>query len=186
MIQLIVYGVLALGLLGGFIALVHSHDSKVTAAYQAKLDAKDAEIAEHVAKAKQEADNHISDMESAFEAGEANAKTVTQTIYVKGQANVASDKGLADPQCRMSDVSLQLLRGALAGMRSASDTGELATALPGPRAPDGGDVQRAVPQQPQEHGAVGGVHPPAGEAGGSHQVPGTVVPAHPKPVPIGK
>lgn len=189
MLQIIVLVVGLLALAGGGWAWLHNHDNAVEAAYQAQIDAKEAELRIAADKAKQEAANHITDMQAAYEAGEAAAPEKVRTIYVRGQANVAKDAGLSNPQCVMSDDSLRYLRGALAGMRTATIAGEGAATVPRPGTADGGNVQRTLPQQSQEYGTVGSMSAPARSDGDGVSLPATgnsAVRGHPKPIPIGK
>lgn len=172
---------------GGYTA--YERNQAATAAV-AKLEVQQAEAARQaqdaIDAAVSAAGDKITDMDAAFEVGEANAKTITQKIYVQGQANVAKDSGLNNAVCVMSPDSLQLLRSALNGMRGPTDPGEVPAAVPGPGIAGERDIRSALPQQPQEHGPVGPMHPDARPAGGDGRVPGLGVPsgARPKPKPI--
>ncbi len=111
--------ILAIG--GGVTGYTLYERHQAVAAYELKVSEQEAKLAAKDAELVQEANNKIIDMSAAFDAGQAQAKVVTQKIYVKGQAYVASDSGLSNPQCRMSDDSLHFLVGALSSMRTAAD-----------------------------------------------------------------
>jgi len=148
------------------------------AAAQAKID--DAARA-----ATQEAENKIIDMEAAYLAGEANAKTITRTIYVKGQQNVAAYPVFRNADCVLPPVLLSDLNRARAGVRAPADTGEPAASVPAAGAVEGRPAGNAVPASPGGHGAVGGVPAPATVPSGAGQVPGSSVRPVPKPKPVG-
>ena len=122
------------------------------AAAQAKLD-------ERVQKAEAVAATHIDDMIAAYDAGEANAKTITKTIYVKGQNYVATTPVFSNPVCVVPDDGMQFLNGARAGVRAAADPGVLAPALPAAGAAAGRTDGNAVPANAAGHGPVGSVPP---------------------------
>lgn len=168
---------LAAGAYGGY-----QWESGRWAQEEAKRLAAEAQVAEQARELEQEAANKLVDMSAAYEAGESKARVIVKTVVAKGQAYAASDQGLSNPACVMAPASLQYLRAALSGMRSATDPGESPAAMPGAGTPGVGNIQRTVPPDPAEHGTVGTVHQDAGQAGDSGQVPGRSV-RPPKPIP---
>jgi len=184
---LVIWLVGALGLASAFGAYTLYERNQAANAAVASLQAAqakaDAELAAKDALAVKAAEQDITNMQAAYDAGESKAKTVTQKIYIRGQANVAKDSGLSNPVCVMSADSLQYLRSALSGMRTAADPGGEPAAVPGPGITNGRDVRQPVPQQPQEHGALGPVHANAPTASSTRQVSGSGVPGNPRPKP---
>jgi hypothetical protein len=71
-------------------------------------------------KVKQETENKLIDMKAAFDAGEANAKIVTKTVYIKGQDIVRDSPALSSPQCVLPDAGLQLHNSETARVRLAA------------------------------------------------------------------
>ncbi len=157
--------------------------SGAVAQLQAAQAKADAELAAKDKALVAAANQDINNMQASFDAGESKAKTVTQKIYIRGQANVAKDSGLSNPVCVMSADSLQYLRSALSGMRTATDPGGEPSTLPGPGTANGGDVRKPVSQQPQEHGAVGAVHANAPTTDSTRKIPRLNMPDNPRPKP---
>jgi hypothetical protein len=150
----------------------------------AKIEAAQAKIEQQAKEAQAAEVQKQAELVAAFDKGEANARVVTHTIYVKGQDNVAKDTGLSNPSCVMSDDSLLLLRGALAGMRTAADPTATVSAVSGAGTAGGQNLLGVVPEQPQEHGTVGGVHPASSATGPANTAGPRVVRQPPKPTPL--
>jgi hypothetical protein len=105
----------------------------------------------------QEAANKLIDMQAAFDAGEANAKIVTKTVYIKGQDIVRESPALSSPQCVLPDAGLQLYNSETARVRLAAAEA-LGITLPTPGGPDNGAVRGSVRIQPGVAKPVPGVH----------------------------
>lgn len=187
MIQLIVAGVAILAIVSGIGAYTLHVKNSAIESYQAQIVKAEDDLRIAEQKRQQEAENKITDMEAAYQAGESNAKTVVKTVYVRGQQNVAKDTALSNPACVMSDDSLHYLVGALTGMRTASAPSGTAATVPGSGTANGGIIRGAVSANPQEHGTVGPVHEAPRSDGGNLPLPaagGTGVSKPPKPKPI--
>jgi len=143
------------------------------------------EIDDAAAKARVEAENKIVDMEAAYIAGESNAKTVVQKVYVKGQSYVASQPVFQNPVCVVPADGMLVLNRQRASLRTPTDTGEPAPSVPAPGTVEGRQTGNVVPANVSGHGAVGGVSSPPAVPSGAGQVPGSSVRPVPKPKPIG-
>jgi hypothetical protein len=151
--------------------------------YKVQEAAAQAKIEQQAKQLHQEAENKIIDMQAAFTAGEANAQVVTKTVYVKGQAYVASNAVFSNPACVVPADGVLILNSARAGVRSAADPAGTVAALSDAGVAAGRQTGNAVPATDTGHGTVGAVHTDAGTASGGGQVPaGSVRPvAKPKP-----
>ena len=183
MIYAIIIAFLA-GLTMGGAGMQSWKDGQIAKHEQAQVAAQ-AKIDNAARAATQEAENKIVDMEAAYLAGEANAKTITRTIYVKGQQNVAAYPVFRNADCVLPPVLLSDLNRARAGLRAPADTGEPAPSVPAAGTVEGRPAGNAVPASPGGHGAVGGVPAPATVPSGAGQVPGSSVRPVPKPKPVG-
>ena len=113
------------------------NEAAIARAERAQAEAQ-AKVDQAAQEARQTAENTISDMESAYKAGEANAKIVTKTIYVKGQSYVASTPVFSNPQCVVPDDGVSILNVARTGHAL------VATSVPPEVQP-----QQPQPQQPK-------------------------------------
>lgn len=186
MIQIIAVVVVGLVLFGGGFAAGYKVESNAVAARDLKIAKAEEDLRIAAQKQEQEAANKITDMTAAYDAGEANAKTFTRTIYVKAQAAVAQDTGLSNPVCVMSPDSLYVLNSARASLRTTSDPAGVPPVMPPANSgvPSGRPVLNPVSTGSSGHGSVGGVPPTAGAVGSNNQVSGPSVSRHPKPKPI--
>jgi hypothetical protein len=141
------------------------------------------EIDEAARQARVEAANKIIDMEAAYIAGESNAKTIVQKVYVKGQSYVSSQPVFQNPACVVPADGMLAVNRARAGMRAPADPGEPAPSVPAAGADQGRAAGNAVPASPSGHGAVGGVPATPSVPSGVGQVPGSSVRPVPKPKP---
>ena len=141
-------------------------------------------IDEAARQARIEAENKIIDMEAAYIAGESNAKTVVQKVYLKGQSYVASQPVFQNPACVVPADGVLAINRARAGMRTPADPGEPAASVPAAGADQGRAAGNAVPASPGGHGAVGGVPATTAVPSGNSQVPGPSVRPVPKPKPV--
>lgn len=145
----------------------------------------EAKIAAADEKAKTEAANKIIDMQASFDAGETNAKTVTKTVYVKGQAYVANTPVFNLAQCVVPADGMFIANSARANLRVTSFAGSSDAAVPVTGADPGRPAINPLLANPAGYGAVGGVHPAPRPVDSSGQVPtGSQGRARPKPVPI--
>jgi len=143
-----------------------------------------AKIDDAAKAAIQEASNKIIDMEAAYIAGESNAKTITRTIYVKGQQNVASYPVFRNADCVLPAVLVSDINRARTSLRTPADPGEPAPSVPAAGATEGRAAGNPVPANAGGHGAVGGVPAPPAVPSGTGQVPGPSVRPVPKPKPV--
>lgn len=183
-----IYAIIAVVLLaafGGYTAYEqHLAAANATAKLVAAQAKADAELAARNQDAIDAANSEIANMQAAYDAGAAKAKVVTQKVYLKGQADVAKYPVFANPDCVLPDVSLQLLNGARAHLRTPADTVIPADAVPDAGPAAGRSTGNAVSAEPSGSGAVGGMRAPARSTDSGGQVSGSGVPSHPKPKPI--
>jgi hypothetical protein len=136
------------------------------------------------AKAKQDAENKLVDMDAAFQAGEAQQKVITKTVYVKGQSYVAAaPQVFANPQCVLPDSSLQLINSEAASLRTAAAANVFGFGVPDTGGPAGRPNGNVVLSPPAKPATVEGVRPQVQPSGGTGQVPGSGVQRPPKPTP---
>jgi hypothetical protein len=159
-------------------------DGQIAKHQQAQAEA-DAKIRAQAAAATQEAENKIVDMTAAFEAGEANAKTITKTVYVKGQSYVASQPVFSNPLCVVPPDGMLVLNRQRASLRAAADPADFAPSVPAPGSDQGRPAGNALPPSDSGQRPVGGMPPPASSPGGGGQVSGPSVRPVPKPKPAG-
>lgn len=151
---------------------------------QHQLDVAQKELADKAQQAKDEAANHITDMEAAYETGEQEAKVITKIVTARGASDVQRYPVFANPVCVLPDASLQLLNDARSGVRPAADSVEPPVVVPEPAAATGRETGDALPANADRRGPVSGVPAAPRSASGSSEVPGSSVRAHPKPKPI--
>jgi hypothetical protein len=168
------------GLSLGTVGMKEWKDGQIAKQAQAVAQKK---IDDAATAARREAENKIVDMEAAYIAGESNAKTVVQRVYVKGQNYVSSQPVFQNPVCVVPADGMLAVNSARAGMRAAADPGESAASVPAAGADQGRPVGNPVPASDSGHGSVGGVHPPPQQPSGSGQVSGPNVRPVPKPKP---
>ena len=142
------------------------------------------EIDDAAAKARVEAENKIVDMEAAYIAGESNAKTVVQKVYVKGQSYVSTQPVFQNPACVVPADGMLVLNRQRASLRTPTDPGEPAPSVPAAGATEGRAAGNPVPANDSGHGAVGGVPATPAVPSGTGQVPGPSVRPVPKPKPV--
>lgn len=111
----------AIGMLGGGLWSVHSNGIKEgKAECQAELKAADDKLRAEAAAREQEAANHITDMQAAFEVGESQAKTKIVTVLAKGAKDVATYPVFSNPACVLPPDSLRTLNATRGGMRTGT------------------------------------------------------------------
>ena len=176
----LIIGAFAAGVLSGGMGMKEWSDGRqakhaqAQAEAQAKVDALAAQI-EAAAAVK------VRDIETAYTAGEANAKVITRTIYVKGQQNVANYEVFRNPACVLPAVVLSELNRARAGLQTAADTSIVVPAVPAAAPGSGRTDVHVVPANASGRGNTGGVPTPPANTGGSGAVPGQSVRPVPKP-----
>jgi hypothetical protein len=123
---MIVYLVLLLAVLGGIgggLWTVHRNGyNQGLAECQAQVKAADDQLRAEAAKREQEAANHITDMQAAYEVGESQAKTKVVTVVSKGAKDVATYPVFSNPACVLPDDSLRTLNASRSSMRNVSST----------------------------------------------------------------
>jgi Sec-independent protein translocase protein TatA len=124
MIYLGIVAVLVAILAGTGVKLYAAGESAGRAALQAKLDAADKQLADKADALQQEAANHITDMEAAWDASEAVAKAHVVVVRAKGASDVRSYPVFANPACVLPVDVVQSINGARASFRNAADPGE--------------------------------------------------------------
>lgn len=115
MIGFILGGVAVIALIGYSYFL---GGENAVANYKEKLEAVNQRIEAADKKAVEVASNHIIDMTAAFDAGEANAKTVEKKIYVRVGSDLTKYPVFQNPACALPESSYALLTAALRGTRS--------------------------------------------------------------------
>jgi hypothetical protein len=111
--------VIAVVAFGAYSALVWTKGGEnAVASYKEKLEQADKQLQEAARDAITEAQNKITDMTAAYEAGEANAKTVEKKIYLRATSDLTKFPVFANPACVLPPQSLALLTAALKGARS--------------------------------------------------------------------
>jgi hypothetical protein len=154
--------------------------------YKAKVEAQQREIEAAAAELKQKEANNLIDMEAAFDQGKQEGQQQAKVVYVKGAQYAASDKGISNPVCAMSDDSLHFLNLARSDVRAAAAASGPGSGLSQPAANNGQDLRGAVQPSGAGREPVSGVPGEPAPLRGAGQVPGLGVPAHPKPTPITK
>lgn len=72
--------------------------------------------------AEEKAQQHITDMEAAYEVGQQEAAAAQRTYVTKGASDVTKYPVFNNTACVLPDDSLHNLNGARAGVRAATDT----------------------------------------------------------------
>jgi hypothetical protein len=144
------------------------------AEYKEKQEQAQAKIDEQAAVMVREANNKITDMQAAFEAGKEQAKVVTKTITIRGQSDVAKYPVFSNPVCVLPADSLQFLNRARANLRTAADPGIADAALPVTGPPPGREDSNSVPANAggrEPSGTLGTVRPKPRPVNRGGQVP---------------
>lgn len=189
MIQLILI-VVVMGAIGAGIWGFAAHERDVAVeAERAKVAAAQAEAERVTQGAIEQAANKVTDMEAAFEAGEAKGKTLGAQVKAKGAGYVAANAAFRNVQCDIGPDLLRLVNDSTRAMRTAALTVDGPSAVP----PTGAIVGQpnangngSTAGRPQSGGAVGDVHSATRSTDRAGEVPGPSVPGHPKPKPIGR
>ncbi len=155
MIFYLLFAAFAVGGLMGGGAVNWFKDAQIARHEQAQVAAQ-AKIDAQAAKIQAETENKLIDMGAAFDAGEANAKTITKTVYLKGQEIVRDAPAFSNPQCVLPDTGLQLHNSEAARVRAAAAEA-LGITLPTAGRPEDGAVRGSVRIQTGASGAVPGV-----------------------------
>jgi hypothetical protein len=145
MIYLGIVAVLVAILAGTGVKLYAAGETAGRNQLQAKLDAADKQLADKAQALQQEAANHITDMEAAWDASEAVAKAHVVTVRAKGASDVRSYPVFANPACVLPVDSVQSLNRARASFRNAADPGESVGAVRDTAAPPNGNASGALP-----------------------------------------
>jgi hypothetical protein len=121
--------------------------------YKEKLAVAEKKVEDADKKIEAEAANHISDMESAYKAGEADAKTVEKTVYVRVASDLTKYPVFQNPACTLPDQSYALLVAALRGTRTGvvlplqSPSPAPAGPISAPAVPSNGSTSSQLPVQ---------------------------------------
>jgi hypothetical protein len=177
-------GILSIALIAWTLLVFNAGgDYKVAAHEKAQAEA-DALIEQQAEELTAKEAEKIIDMQAAFHAGEANAKVVTKTVYVKGQSYVASTPVFQNRDCVIPADGVQLLNSQITDLQTTAAASVLGLAVYGSQPTVGRTDGDAVPPRPTDSAAVPGVRPevpkpdlPAGAAGPS-------VRDRPKPNPV--
>ncbi len=161
----------------------HYGETSAVTAYKVKVEEAQKKIDAQAAKIEQDAANHITDMQASFDAGEAQAKIVTKTVYVKGQTYVQNTPVFRNPDCVIPADGLRLINDQRASLQITTAADILGVPVPHAAAGAGRQAGDVVLTEPSGHSPVGGVHPQVQQSGGSGGVPGQTVPRPPKPTP---
>jgi Sec-independent protein translocase protein TatA len=145
MIYLGIVAVLVAILVGTGVKFYAAGESAGRAALQTKLDAADKQLADKAQALQQEAANHITDMEAAWDASEAVAKAHVVVVRAKGASDVRNYPVFANPACVLPADSLHAINGARASFRNAADPGESVGAVRDTAAAPNGNASGAVP-----------------------------------------
>jgi hypothetical protein len=187
-IQLIMI-VVAMAAIGGGVWAFAAHERDVAvAAEQAKVAAAQAEADRVTQGAIEQAANKVTDMEAAFEAGEAKGKTLGAQVKAKGAGYVAVNAAFRNVQCDIGPDLLRLVNDSTRAMRTAALADDGTATVPAAGATGGqqnANGNGSTAGRPQSRGAVGDVHPAPRPVDSTGQIPGPSLPSHPKPKPIG-
>ena len=152
--------------------------------YEAKIAEQQKELQDAADKLKEKDANVVIDMSAAFDQGKAEGQQQAKVVYVKGAQYAASDKGISNPVCVMSDASLRFLQLARTDLRAAAASGEPNSGLSGPPADNGQDLRGSIQPSGSGRSSVPAVSPGLPQLRVDQPVQGPSVPAHPKPTPI--
>jgi hypothetical protein len=179
----VILAVFAFGLSLGGLGMEKYHEGKdAIAAQQLAAAQKKIDDAAAATAAKEAADQEK--IHQAYLAGEANTKTVYQTIVKKGTDYVATAPVFSNPDCVVDAAGLQLVNSARASVLAARTVLGLDTSVPIAGAAAGRETEHVLLTGPQGRPSLGGVHPTPSpvSAGGATQPNLLQKPA--KPVPI--
>ena len=190
MIPYVVAGIALLAALGGAFGSGWHYGGKNV---QADWDAEKVKVADEERKlqaqidaAEQEAQNKITDMEAAYEAGQSKAKTVYVKVQQRAQSDVVAYPVFGNRACDWPPAVVLLVRGAFANLHAPADTAIAPATVPAPAAAPRGAAGSNLPVADVPARAVEPVRNDARATGGSGQVPGTGTGRPPKPQPRGK
>jgi hypothetical protein len=114
-IALMLAAVIAFAAYTGFVWMKGGESA--VAGYKEKIEAADAQIAAQAKAATDAAANTIIDMTAAFDAGEANAKTVEKKVFVRVASDLTKYPVFQNPACVLPPQSFALLTAAMRGVR---------------------------------------------------------------------
>lgn len=183
-----IYALIAVAILfggSGFYAGLEWESGRWAKADAARQKAEAAVDAQAI-KAETEAANKIGDMEAAYEAGQAKAKTVYIKVQQRGAADVTNYPVFSNRACDWPSASVLLINSAFANIRSPTDTAVAPPAVPDSTAATGRAAGSSLPVGTQPAGAVVPLRDDARPASGSGQVSGTSTGRPPKPTPRAK
>lgn len=172
MATLIMLGIAAVFLIGGYMKVTADARDEGRAACQAELRAADDKLKAAADALTQETANHIADMVTVAEVTEAQAKTRVVYVQSKGAGDVKRFPIFANQICVLPDESLRNLNAARAGLRRdppadgvrASGDGQSASVrAPASAGTPDAAVRGARPLAKRDAGGV--VHPDAGGRG---------------------
>lgn len=123
------------------------------------------------------------DAQAKFNAGLAKGRAQRATNTAQVTNDVASDKGISDPRCVMSDSSLLHINASLAGPNGVqaaahSDGTAGPERLPAADANEGRPLRDGAPETRRSGGPLLGMQAPAGSTGATGQAGRAVVQQH--------
>jgi hypothetical protein len=158
MIYLGIVAVLVAILAGAGMKLYGAGETAGRAELQAKLDAADKRLADKADALEQEAANHITDMEAAWDASEAVAKAHVVVVRAKGASDVRSYPVFANPVCVLPVDVVRSINSARASVRAAADSGGVVDSVPDTAAAPVGEPSGRVPTNAGGRSPRGKVH----------------------------
>lgn len=160
---------------------------------QAKINELQSQLQTQLQQWASEAQRDIDKGLAEYRAGQVAGAKQGANVRAKAKENAASDAGLSNANCSMSDGSLQFINRTIDGMRggSAPDSGGTAEALPSSHPSAGPPVREPIPVDNRSNGSgrpVDPVHPEGRQTDRSGQVSGSAVQegARKKPQPVGR
>ena len=181
-------------LLGGIIAfgawtagVWHYSHAAAVAQYELRQQEAEAEIAARDQTIKDDAVKHVADMQGAFAAGQAKAKTVYVKVAAKGASDVKNYPVFVDRSCDWPAASVQLTSAAFAAIGTTADPLGAVAAVPIAAAvPAVGATGRDLPLGAVPAAPLGPVRENARATDSGAPVPATGggKSAHPKPQPV--
>lgn len=165
--MLIVYGILALFLVGGIGMAYHTITAGAVTSYRAKVAEQEKVITEQAQKARDDAAAKIVDMDAAYQQGKTEAGVVEKKVYIRAQGVVASSPALQNAACSLSPDASALYTAALKSVTGAA-------------VPDALLVPSIVPP------VAAPVAPALSALRNAASAPPTGATPHPKPRPISK
>ena len=154
----------------------------------AEADAREAQekIEVQTKEALQAADNHLIDMQAAFDVGESKAKVEVKTVYIKGQTYVQNTPSVNNPVCVIDGDGVSIINGQITSLRAAAAAALGLDGVSGAGTYSGnlnvyGTTVPAVSGQSVPTSGVPAQAPKSDSASG---VPGQSLQGHPKPKPV--